>query len=107
MRFFWIIDQAKWGRFQIRWHPGLENLGDYQSKHHVGSHHLNVRPWYIQMKNSPTLLPRALSPRSMRGCVGSSSGQGGYHAHNPLPRVRVMDRALAPATRQRRTDGRQ
>ena len=21
MRFFWIVDQAKWGRFAIRWHP--------------------------------------------------------------------------------------
>ena len=107
MTFFWIIDQAKWGRFWIRWDPGLENLGDYQSNHHVGSHQLNVRSWYIQMKDSPTLLPRILAPQSMRGCVGSSSGQGGYHAHNRLPQVRVMDRALALATRQHRTDGRQ
>jgi len=104
MRFFWIVDQAKWGRFAIRWHPGLENLGDYQSKHHVGAHHSNVRPWYLHMKNSPWLLPWALAPRSMRGCVGSSHG---YQGHAPLPRVRVMDRASGPTNRQRRTDGRQ
>ena len=29
MRFFWKVDQAKWGTFCIRWYPGLDNLGNY------------------------------------------------------------------------------
>jgi len=91
MLFFWVKDQAKLERFAIYWHPGLEHLGDYQSKHHIGKHHLNVHPWYLHLPHSPLNVHRAQAPRSMRECVGSASGLGGYQAHTPLPGVRVMD----------------
>jgi hypothetical protein len=31
--------------YDVKWHPGQENLADYQSKHHLGSHHTAFRPW--------------------------------------------------------------
>jgi hypothetical protein len=42
MRFFWVGDKVAQEVFALRWHPGQENLADYQSKHHVGSHHIAV-----------------------------------------------------------------
>ena len=29
IRFFWIKDQVKQSIFDVQWHPGQENLGDY------------------------------------------------------------------------------
>ena len=60
MRFFWITDQVLIGNFNVTWHPGQENLADYFTKHFDARHHQDVRPWYLHMDNSPTLLPRAL-----------------------------------------------
>jgi hypothetical protein len=45
MRFFWVADAVAQGKFDIKYHPGKENLGDYQSKHYVGAHHTAVCPW--------------------------------------------------------------
>jgi hypothetical protein len=42
MRFFWIGDKVAQEMYAIKWHPGQENLADYQSKHHIGSHHTAV-----------------------------------------------------------------
>jgi hypothetical protein len=60
MRFFWVGDKVAQDMFELRWHPGQENLADYQSKHHIESHHIAVRPWYLLTENSPRVLPRAL-----------------------------------------------
>jgi hypothetical protein len=70
MRFFWIADKVAQDMYAIFWHPGGENLADYQSKHHIGSHHV-VRPYYLHMKNSPRILPRAMRPSTLKGCVGT------------------------------------
>ena len=32
MRYFYSCNQVKEGKFDVRWHPGLENLGDYTTK---------------------------------------------------------------------------
>ncbi len=40
MRFFWIGDQVAQEMYDIIWHPGMEKLADYQSKHHIGLHHV-------------------------------------------------------------------
>jgi hypothetical protein len=85
MRFFWIGDKVSQQMYDIFWHPGQENLADYQSKHHIGSHHVNVRPWYLHMDNSPRFLPRALKPSTLKGCVGTL--EDGYVRKVPLPRV--------------------
>jgi hypothetical protein len=49
--FFWVGDKKAWEMFALQWHQWQENLADYQSKHHLGSHHATVRPWYLQMEN--------------------------------------------------------
>jgi len=49
MRFFWVGDKVAQEIYKLSWHPGQENLADYQSKHHVMSHHINVCPWYLHM----------------------------------------------------------
>jgi hypothetical protein len=61
MRFFWVGDKIAQNMYDVSWHPEMENLADYQSKHHISSHHVRVRPWYLHMENSPGYLPRAQS----------------------------------------------
>ena len=85
MRYFWVADKTAQDMFVLSWHPGQENLADYQSKHHVGSHHLAARPWYLHMRDSPRFLPRALRPSALKGCVGTL--QNGCLRKVPLPRV--------------------
>ncbi len=82
MRFFWVGDKVAQDMYHLMWHPGQENLADYQSKHHVGAHHVNVRPYYLHMDNSPRFLPRALRPSTLKGCVGTL--QDGYVRRVPL-----------------------
>jgi hypothetical protein len=50
MRFFWVADAVEAGKFDIKYYPGNENLGDYQSKHHLETHHTAVCPWYLNEK---------------------------------------------------------
>lgn len=57
MRFFWVTDQVRRNRFNVEWHPGQENLADYFTKHFVGKHHQEVRPWYLRTGISPRELP--------------------------------------------------
>merc|ERR1711983_369440 len=66
MRYFWTCDQVEKGCFRVFWHPGLENLADYPSKHHEARHHRHVRPFYLQSTNSPLVLPRAETPKQLR-----------------------------------------
>ncbi len=42
MRYFGVGDKVAQKEFTIKWHPGQENLADYQSKHHLGTHHQAV-----------------------------------------------------------------
>ena len=59
MRNFWTCEKDAQNVYSFQWHPGMENLADYQSKHHPGAHHTTVRPYYLHEKNSPRELPRA------------------------------------------------
>jgi hypothetical protein len=68
MRFFWVGDTVAQEMYKLRWHPGQENLADYQSKHHVMSHHINIRPWFLHMENSSRFLLRAQKPSTLKGC---------------------------------------
>jgi hypothetical protein len=85
MRHFWVCDQVKHGHVAVLWYPGLENLADYLSKHHVEQHHVKVRPLYLYTRNSPRIIQRALAPRVLRGCVGNLAG--GYAWGHPLPTI--------------------
>jgi hypothetical protein len=71
MRYFWVGDKEAQDINTIKWHPGQENLSDYQSKHHIGFHHLAVRPWYLHEIHSPLVLPRAARPSTLKRCVGN------------------------------------
>ncbi len=44
MKYFWTCEKDVQKVFLFKWHPGMENLADYQSKHHPGGHHTAVRP---------------------------------------------------------------
>jgi len=85
--FFWITNQVELGNFNVTWHPGQENLADYFTKHFDSRHHQLVRPYYLHMHNSPTTLPRALAPSTLKGCVGTLPN--GYTRTAPLPRLRT------------------
>jgi hypothetical protein len=53
MHYFWVIDQVTHKRVRVLWYPGLENLGDYVTKHHDPKHHQHARPYYTHQPNSP------------------------------------------------------
>ena len=57
MRFFWVADAVEQRKFDIKNYSGKENLGDYRNKHHIGSHHMAVRPWYLHEPTSVRELP--------------------------------------------------
>eukprot|EP00804_Cyclotella_cryptica_P007211 CCRYP_009751-RB/>CCRYP_009751-RB protein AED:0.29 eAED:0.25 QI:0/-1/0/1/-1/1/1/0/612 len=97
MRFFWVTDQVQQRYFDVRWQPGQENLADYFTKHFEARHHIHVRPWYLHTGTSPTLLPRANAPSSLRGCVGTLPN--GYTRTSPFPRI--------PSSKTRVPHGRQ
>ncbi len=42
MRYFLVCDKVPQDAYNVKWHPGQENLADYQSKHHPGAHHQAV-----------------------------------------------------------------
>ena len=85
MRYFRVSDKEAQDIYDIKWHPGQETLADYQSKHHLGSHHQTVCPWYLHKINSPLVLPRAARPSTLKGCVGNLPE--GYIQNVPLPQV--------------------
>ena len=61
MRMHWIKDRVQQEQFDLQWNPGQNNLADYVTKHHSGTHHREVRPIY--------LFNQDLSPTTVQGCV--------------------------------------
>jgi hypothetical protein len=57
MWYFWLLDGKVQKLFCFYYQPGQENLGDYPSKHHSADIHQHVRPYYVHMNNSTTVLP--------------------------------------------------
>ena len=70
MHFFLMTGLVIIWEFDVQWHPGHENLTDYNTKHFYGKHNMEVCSWYIHGNNSPRLLPRAAAPSALRICVG-------------------------------------
>ena len=58
VRFYWISNRIKQGKFQVFWRPDPENLGDYHSKHHPHEHYITFRSKYLHVPNL----------RSLQGC---------------------------------------
>jgi len=69
MKYFWTCEKDAHKVFSFKWYLGMENLADYQSKHHPGGHHMAVRPYYLHKKNFPLELPRTIWPSTLKGCV--------------------------------------
>ncbi len=83
-----VSDKCAQDIYTLSWHPGQENVADYQSKHHSGAHHTAVRAWYLHMENSPPLLPRAKTRSTLKGYVGTLND--GYLHKVPLPRAPLI-----------------
>ena len=49
MRFYWVKDQVKEGKFLIYWRKGSENDADYFTKNHAPSHHRKMRARYLRI----------------------------------------------------------
>jgi hypothetical protein len=95
MRYSWVCDKIAQNAFDVRWHPGQENLADYHSKHHIGTHHKAVSLWYLHtdnsfsvLPNSFLVLPRANRPSTLNGCVGTLPKE--YICYVPLPPVPLV-----------------
>jgi hypothetical protein len=84
MRYFWTCEKDAQNVYSFKWYPGMENLADYQSKHHPGAHHTAVWP-FLHEENSPMELPRAIRPSTLKGCVETL--KDGYVGNIPLPQV--------------------
>ncbi len=93
MRYFWLLDGETQQYFKFYYQPGLENLGDYPSKHHTADIHQHVRPYNVHMDNSPTLLPRAMKPITRRGCAEILGDP--YSKKSPLPNIGTPPRLAA------------
>ena len=48
MRFYWTRDRSKQGHFIVRWDAGKNNRGDYYTKRHPTSHHIEMRPMCLK-----------------------------------------------------------
>ena len=48
MRFYWIRDRAKQGKFLVLWKPRTHNLANYPTKHHPTNHCRQMRPTYLK-----------------------------------------------------------
>ena len=87
--------------YSFKWYPGQENLADYHSKHHPGAHLTAVRPYYLQEKVLPLVLPWATRSSTLKGCVGTLKDK--YVRSVPLALVPQEQRAsperIAPKDR--------
>ncbi len=82
MKCFWVGDKVSQDVYSLKWHPGQENLADYQGKHHTGAHHMAVWSYYLHENNSPLVLLHAMQPSTLKGCVGTL--KDGYVCNVPL-----------------------
>ena len=58
-QYVWLIDQVNLNTYRIKWATGLENMADYFTKHFAAAHHRDVRPFYMQLLNSPRVIRKA------------------------------------------------
>jgi hypothetical protein len=86
MQYFWVCKVAQ-DAYDVKWRPSQENPADYQSKYHPRAHHTAVHPWYLHKVHSPLVLPRAIRPSTLKGCVGNLPK--GYVPKVHLPRLPI------------------
>jgi hypothetical protein len=70
MRFYWVKDSFKQGKFHVYWGPVYQNLADYFTKHHLPAHHKRMREIYIHASERP-MNRRGIQDYALRGCVNT------------------------------------
>jgi hypothetical protein len=60
MRYHWLTDRVRQQQFDVYWHPGRENLGDYHTKHHLAQHHKDMRHLILHQANNLQVLRRCV-----------------------------------------------
>jgi hypothetical protein len=74
MRYHWLTDIFRQKQFDVYWHPGKYNLGDYHTKHHSTQHHKDMRPLILHQANNLNVL---------QGCVNLLQSQPSTHTYIP------------------------
>ena len=93
MPFYWLKDRAKQGQFEIYWEPGKNNLADYPTKHHSGTHHATVRPIYLyDAEKSPTTVKGCVEILARTGNKIKPTRENETGKHSSLAGVRTMYR---------------
>jgi hypothetical protein len=54
MQFYWTRDRVRLAHLHIIWQKGKLNKAEYSMKHHLASHHQQIRSVYLQDANNPT-----------------------------------------------------
>ena len=68
MKYHWMKEKIKDNFFQVYWDKGVNNQGDYFTKHHPPAHHRRMRPAYVH-DPKPQLCSSTQS--LVRGCVNT------------------------------------
>ena len=50
MRYYWLRDRVAQSQSRFFWYKGVNDHADYPTKHHLTTHHIAVRPRYVQDK---------------------------------------------------------
>ena len=66
MRYHWIRDQVRQGKFTIKWEKGSENLADYFTKAHPVAHVVSMRRTYVTTPPTLSIKPCTRSRRVER-----------------------------------------
>ena len=75
MCFHWLRDRAAaQQQFKLFWRPGSTNRGDYYTKHHPPSHHMEMRPEILTSYKTLMQL-RSRQNRGLQGCVTVTARQ--------------------------------
>ena len=66
MRFYLICKRTSHGQFLVYWQPGITDLADYHTKHHLPAHHLLMRCTYLYPTEQ---LANTVIDLLLQGCV--------------------------------------
>jgi hypothetical protein len=83
MRFYWIKDRVKQGKFDVYWGPGYQNFANYFTKHHSPAHHKRMREINIHTNEQP-INRKGIRDSALRGCVNTSGKAIAQILHPPL-----------------------
>ena len=72
-RLYFVRDRIKQGHFHVFWKLENNNHTDYFMKHHISSHHILMRPFYVHTYNIYYI-------KRQLGCVNFSSD---IYNHSP------------------------